>query len=287
MSVVTIDEQMKKDTSFDDVAAGSRPPVGRRYRPRQLLRLGVIGLLLVVGAVALGHWLVNRWTHVYVVDSRIAADVITMSSEVEGRVTALAVVAGDRVAQGDLLVAIENRRARLELQRIDAEIARIEALQSELRAQQDMIRRQVASKLEAARAELAAGEADHRASEAELAQARSDYERVNSLFDRGVVASQRFEQVQMRFASAEQQELHAAAEIERARAALAITEAEEAQIAVLERKVATLDAEKMARVAHREQQLIDLDHCELRAPFDGVVDQSSTSASMSPRARAC
>jgi membrane fusion protein (multidrug efflux system) len=275
MSVVRIDEQMKKDASFEQQFEAPR---GRTifwsHRTRRLLRLGTIGLLLVVGIAALGHWLASRWTHVYVVDSRIAADVITMSSEVEGRVTSIAVVAGDRVARGDLLVSIESRQARLELQRIDAEIARIEALQSELRAQQDMTRRQLASKLEAARAELAAGEADHHASEAELQQARSDYERVSSLFDRGVVASQRFEQAQMRFASAEQQELHAAAEIDRARAALAVTEAEEAQIAVLDRKIATLDAEKAAQLARRAQQLIDLEHRELRAPFDGVIDQT-------------
>jgi membrane fusion protein (multidrug efflux system) len=275
MSVVRIDEQMKKDTSFEQlVEAPRRRTIFWSHRTRRLLRLGTIGLLLVVGIAALGHWLASRWTHVYVVDSRIAADVITMSSEVEGRVTSIEVVAGDRVARGDLLVSIESRQARLELQRIDAEIARIEALQSELRAQQDMTRRQLASKLEAARAELAAGEADHHASEAELQQARSDYERVSSLFDRGVVASQRFEQAQMRFASAEQQELHAAAEIDRARAALAVTEAEEAQIAVLDRKIATLDAEKAAQLARREQQLIDLEHRELRAPFDGVIDQT-------------
>jgi membrane fusion protein (multidrug efflux system) len=276
MSVVRIDEQMKKDASFEEhvEAAAPRTTVLRRCQTRLLLRFGTIGLLLLIAVAVFGHWLMNRWTHVYVVDSRIAADVITMSSEVEGRITAIPVVAGDRVAKGDLLVRIESRQADLELQRIDAEIARIEALQSELRAQQDMTRRQVASKLQAGEAELAAGEADHRASEAELERARSEYQRVSSLFDRGVVASQRFEDAQARFASAEQQELHAAAEINRARADLAVTKAEESQIAVLERQIATLDAEKTAEAAHRWQQLIDLEHRELRAPFDGVIDET-------------
>jgi membrane fusion protein (multidrug efflux system) len=204
--------------------------------------------------------------------------VITLSSEVAGRVTTVPVVAGDRVAKGDLLVAIESRQAQLLLQGIDAEVTRIEAEQSELRARQDMTREQVASKLVAAEAELAAGEADHRASEAELEQARAEYERVSSLFKSGVVASQRFEQAQARFTSAQQQELHSAAEIERARASRAVTKAEEAQIAVLDRQIATLDAEKAAQVARREHQLIDLEHRELRAPFDGVIDQTFVDA---------
>jgi membrane fusion protein (multidrug efflux system) len=187
VSVVRIDEQMRKDASFEGhvEATAPRTTVFRRHRTRLLLRFGAIGLLLLIAVAVAGHWLANRWTHVYVVDSRIAADVITMSSEVEGRVTAIPVVAGDRVAKGDLLVAIESREADLELQRIDAEIARIEALQSELRAQQDMVRQQLASKLQAGEAELTAGEADHRASEAELERARSEYQRVKSLFDRG------------------------------------------------------------------------------------------------------
>jgi membrane fusion protein (multidrug efflux system) len=141
-----------------------------------------------------------------------------------------------------------------------------------------MIRAQLASRLEAARAELAAGEAEHHASEAELERAQSEYQRVRSLFERGVVASQRFEEAQARFASAEQQELRAAAEINRARAALAVIEAGGAQIAVLDRQIATLDAETTAARAHRQQQQIDLEHRELHAPFDGVIDETFVDA---------
>ena len=215
MSAVTIDDEMKKASFENDVdTAPPRSAAARRFRLRLLLRFGAIGLLLVIGVAVLGHWLMDRWTHVYVNDSRIAADIVTLSSEVEGRITAIPVVAGDRVAAGDLLVRIDSRQADLELQRIDADIARIETSQSELRAQQDMIRRELSSKLKASKAELAAGEADHRASEAELERARSEYERVQSLFVRKVVASQRFEEAEARFSSAQQQELHTAAEID-------------------------------------------------------------------------
>src|SRR5690606_34696076 len=90
----------------------------------------------------------------------------------------------------------------------------------------------------------------------------------------GVVAAQRFEQARAQLASAEQRELHAAAEIDRARARLAVIEAERAQIAVLDRQIATLDDAKAGELARRKQQLIDLEHREIRAAFDGVVDQT-------------
>jgi membrane fusion protein (multidrug efflux system) len=276
MSVVKLEEQLKKGPSLEEQIEVPPPKSATFWtsRRRRLARFGTMGLLLVIGAAVLGHWLMDRWSHVYVVDSRVAANVVTLSSEVEGCVTVIPVVAGDRVARGDVLVGIESRQAQLLLDEIDAEVMRIEAEQNELRAQQDMTRTQVASKLQAAAAGLAAGEADHRASEAELEQARSEYDRVKSLFDRGVVASQRFEQAQARFTGAQQQELHTAAEIERARAGMAVTKAEESQIAVLDRQIATLDAEKTAQLARRNHQIIDLEHRDLRAPFDGVIDQT-------------
>jgi membrane fusion protein (multidrug efflux system) len=275
MSVVRIEDKARKEGRFEaQGAAPSRGALLRSYRVRRLLRFGTIGLLLLIGVAVLGHWRMNRWSHVYVVDSRIAADVITVSSEVEGRVTAIPVVAGDRVARGDLLVEIDSRQADLELQQIDAEITRIEAEQSQLRAQQDMIRRQVASRLEAARAELAGAEAEHRASEAELGMVRSDFERVSSLHEQGIVAAQRFEEVQAQLIGAQQRELHTAAEIKRAQASLAVTEADATQIAVLDRQIATLDAEKAAQVARRNEQLVDLEHRAIHAAFDGAIDET-------------
>src|SRR5918999_3977718 len=105
MSVLDIDDRMTKGAAFEEQVEAARPrgaPLGS-YRARRLLRLGIIGLLLLIGLAVLGHWLINRWTHVYVVDSRISADVITMSSEVEGRVTSIAVVPGDGAHKGELL----------------------------------------------------------------------------------------------------------------------------------------------------------------------------------------
>ena len=112
MSVVRIEEKARKEAAFEEQVAeararGARP---RSHRTRRILRFGTIGLLLLIGGAVLVHWLMDRWSHVYVADSHIAADVITVSSEVEGRVTAIPVVAGDRVARGDLLVGIDSRK---------------------------------------------------------------------------------------------------------------------------------------------------------------------------------
>ena len=253
----------------DDIEPGAAQP-GRRSR--RLVRLAMMGVLLLIGLAVLGHWLVNRWTHVYVSDSRIAANVVALGSEVAGRVTAIDVIAGDRVAKGDLLVRLDSRQAKLRLQELDAEAARIAAEQDQLRARQAMIRAQVGSRLEAGRAQIRSSEAEHRAAQAELGAARSDYERKRSLRQSGAVSVQQFEEVRAQYLTAQQNELRAAAGIESARAAMVVIESERAQVEVLDRQIAVLDAQRTALDARRDQQRVDLEDREVRAAFDGVVD---------------
>ena len=255
-----------------DVDSPVRQDGPRGGGPRRGVRMAIFGILVLAGLIALGNFLVNRWTHVYVNDSRIAANVVALGSEVTGRVTAVNVVAGDRVARGDLLVRLDSRQAQLRLQELDAEATRIAAEQAQLRAQQAMIQAGVRSRLDAGRAQVRASEAEHRATRAELDAARSDYERQSSLRRSGAVSMQQFEEVRAKHLTAQQKELRAAAEIESARAALAVIETEDAQVEVLDRQIAVLDAQRTSLDAKRAQQRVDLDDREVRAAFDGVVD---------------
>ena len=265
-----MDERARLERAPQDDIEAHAARSGRRSR--RLVRLAMMGVLLLVGVAVLGHWLVNRWTHVYVSDSRIAANVVALGSEVAGRVTAIDVIAGDRVAKGDLLVRLDSRQAKLRLQELDAEAARIAAEQDQLRAQQAMIRAQVGRRLEAGRAQIRSSEAEHRAAQAELGAARSDYERKRSLRQSGAVSVQQFEEVRAQYLTAQQNELRAAAGIESARAAMVVIESERAQVEVLDRQIAVLDAQRTALDARRDQQRVDLEDREVRAAFDGVVD---------------
>lgn len=266
---ITNDEQPPKHSNSEAVAR----PVSSSPRRRRAVRSGLIALVVVVGALLIGRWLLYRTSHVYTVDSRIAAREVTVSSAVDGRVIAMQVLAGDKVAAGDLLVGIESRQSRLELQRINSEITRIEAEMSRLAAQQAMIGEQVASRLQAGQAALAAAEANHRASQAVLDNVQSHYERTESMYGRGLISSELFEDAGQQLVNAEQQELRAMAGIKTARAELAVTRSGKAQIAVLDRQIAALEAGKSAQVARMKQQRIDLDRRRVSAAFDGVIDQ--------------
>jgi membrane fusion protein (multidrug efflux system) len=249
--------------------------------PRSAPRLrGRTARLLVAAAAAVAlaalvaHWLAQRWSHVAIDDARVAGSLVTVSSEVGGRVDAVRVVVGDTVAKGDLLVAIDPGEAELELQGLEAQIAGLAAHQDQLRAQQQMIRTQVASSLAAGRAQIAAAEANHKASEAALRNAESRFDRVSALASRQVVAAQDLDAAREERDTVRQQELATAAAIQVARANLAVSQAEEGQIAILDRQIATLDAEASALAAQRDRARLDVSHHEMRAAFDGVIDST-------------
>ena len=253
--------------------AGSRPA---KRRPRALPSMRTLGMLAaaVVALVLLGTWLAHRAAHIHVTDSRIAAHVIAVSSEVSGKVTAIPVLPGDRVSRGDLLVAVDTSEATLELRELDARIAGIDAQQAQLRAQQQMVRDQLRSRSAAARSQLEAALAERRQREAELETAQAEYDRLRALFKENAVSVQRLEATRTQYIGAEQQKLRAEAAVRAAQANLAELEAEQEQIVVIDRQIAALESSKAALVAERERRRIDLDKRQIRAEIDGVIDQT-------------
>jgi membrane fusion protein (multidrug efflux system) len=266
--------ELVKDSEIEERREETPPPrpeAGRRRGKGSLPVL--ISLAALVAAVLVAWpWLAARWTHVAIDDARVAANLVTVSSEVSGRVTSVPVIVGDRVAKGQVLATIDAEQVSLELTALDAQIAGVASQQDQLRAQQEMIRTQVEAKLAAGRTQVAAAEAAHRASEATLTNARSRFERISRLAESNVTSEQAREEAQAALTTALEQERVAAAGIDTAKANVEVAQAEAAQIAVLERQIATLEAQKDALAAQRDQKRVDLARREVRAGFDGVVD---------------
>lgn len=272
------DENEQAERLKPEVAPAASETAKRRTSGRSMrggrAKLLVLVVGIVVAALVIWPWLAHRWSHVAINDSRIAANLVTVGSEVSGRVVSIDVIAGDQVKKGDLLASIDSETARLELSALDAQIEGVNAQQAQLQAQQDMVRTQVAAKLAAGEAQLTAAEANHRASQASLTNASSRFERVNRLASSKVTSEQTLEEAQATLSTATEQEKSAAAAIMMARANLDVARSEEAQIAVLDRQIAVLESQKAALVAQRGQKEVDLGRREIRAQFDGVIDST-------------
>jgi membrane fusion protein (multidrug efflux system) len=253
----------------------ARPSAGGGTR----LARRVVALTLAAGLAAYGATLLAaRLARVHIDDARIGAEMVTVSSEVSGRVTEIAVIAGDAVSRGAVMLRIDRAQAELELRVLEAQLAGLRSQRAQIQAQQEMIRAQVASRLEAATAQASAAEAAHRSSRAALEKARAQFARISALMDRAVMSRQIFEDAQATLQMAQQQESAALAGIELARANRGAIQAEEAQIAVLGHQIATLATQEAALTAQGEQKRIELAKRDIVAAFTGVVDATFVDA---------
>ncbi len=256
------------------VPAG-RPARVERLKSRRFLIILAVALAILVGGAL---WLHERSKHVYANDARVAAHVVAVSSEVAGRLDGLNVVPGQRVRKGQLLARIEPRDARFSLAEAQANLAGLDAQEQQIRVQQVAIRSRVGEATVASDAGVRAAEAELGVRRAELAAAQRNFERSRPLLDRGFVSRSRFDEDQARLRAAQQNVERAQAQIGSARANVGVTRSENDQIAVLEEQIEAIRAQKKALQASLGQRRLDLARTEIRAQFDGIIDQTFVDA---------
>ena len=251
-------------------------PVRRKpwQRIGRQLRLLAALAAVIAGLYVLGDWIHNRFTHVYIDDARIGADVISISSRVSGLVTSLHVVTGKTVKVGDTLVRIDDRDARLRLAELDARLMSIDAERGRLTAQKQLIDLRTSSqytmhesRIEAAKAALAGRKLD-------LDLARTDFRRTKTLNERKVVSRQRLDEKRAVYRVAEQAYQQARAEVSAANAGLLGAAADRQQLEVLDREITALSHQKAELTAQRDRQGLDLGDRVIRSPINGVVDRT-------------
>jgi HlyD family secretion protein len=244
---------------------------------------------------------------------------VEVRSRATGTVAALRVQEGDRVSQGQLLAAIDDRDARAELERSEAQLtsatARHQQSHSQLaatRAQNAARVSQAESSLATARARLAQVLAGTRPEELEQAKeaqrqaelsaelARQNLERTRDLFNGGLVARSQLDQVQnqhdvaqaqLRAAQARVRQLQAGsraeeiaivrAQVREAEDALAQVRAARLQENVLAADVAAAEAQVRTARAQAAQSRDRAAEARITAPIAGIISRLPVQAGQS------
>ena len=132
-----------------------------RLSPRARKRLLVASLALVVVGAAV--WLRRRWYHITENDAKVLADMVTISSRVDGWVDARSVTDGDAVAPGQELVRLDRRETALEQEALRARLESLRLESERLTAQLAVTQGSTATDVDPSRARYHAAAAAMRA----------------------------------------------------------------------------------------------------------------------------
>jgi membrane fusion protein (multidrug efflux system) len=277
--------QTAQEKTLDTVNPGPLETVDYQSRQSRRLKIGrilrncALGIAALGGLFLLGDWINDRFSHVYVDDARITADVISVSSRVSGWITKISVSEGDVVKAGDVLVAIDNREAKLRLTELNSRLLSIEAERDRLRAEKQMVDRQTSSQYAMRKSQLRAVQAALSGRQSDLDLARTDFQRTRKLLARKVVSRQRWEERRKTFRVAEQAYQQALAEVAAAKASLVEASADRERLLVLDRELAALIHQKTEIQAQYDRQILDMGDRVIRSPVDGVIDKKFVNAS--------
>ncbi|WP_411292021.1 HlyD family secretion protein [Sphingorhabdus sp.] len=214
-------------------------------KPRRFARLVLLGSvpLVLVGA-ATAYYIVNDH-YVSTDNAYVQQDKVSISAEVGGRITEVAVHENDVVKEGDLLFRIDPAPYRIAIDQADAAIAaaqvRVTALQTEYQT--------TGVDIESAREDVAFYE--------------KEYGRQSSLMQDGFTTRARLQAAEHALSDARSRVATAQADATKARAALATGSA-----------APGINPAIKAGQAQREQAMLNLSRTEVRAPVAGVVSQA-------------
>ncbi|MFP6747840.1 MAG: HlyD family secretion protein [Alphaproteobacteria bacterium] len=277
------DQRTDPDGASDNVAdtvANDEPGQTEGGLPSRSsgLRRGIGRFLLMaavlVGIAGLSYWVYGRYTNVVIYDARIKADMVMISSRIDGWVTKVPASEGLTVARNDPLVMIDGRATVLLLREIDSQRKSVHAERQQIEAEVRMIDQQTRGRFEASRAALNASKAAKAGMDTELEQVRNDFERGQSLLAKKVISRQRWESLRTAYRMAGQEVLKAQADVARANAAVMEAQGDRQRMDVLRGRIASLGFDEERLTTQLERQRLDLSDRTIKAPSIGTIDRT-------------
>src|SRR4029077_1567408 len=227
-----------------NTASATPPSKGNQWRK---VAAQLVGILVVLGAVALTFWVWNiTERHPRTDDATARANVVGIAPRVRGQIARLNVQDNQSVAAGDVLFEIDADDYRLALEKAKAALATLDQQIEVARSQDAQLKFQVK-----------AAEAGVERAKAELKQAGDTLARLQPLLTNG-------------FAKADDVD-RATTATHVAAAALAAQEQQLNQAQAALSALATLTAQRAGAVAAVDLAALELSYCKVVAPFPGRV----------------
>ncbi|MCU4568018.1 EmrA/EmrK family multidrug efflux transporter periplasmic adaptor subunit [Acinetobacter radioresistens] len=246
-------------------SSGDLPPPNKR---KKLLK--IVAILFIVAVLIYALWMYFASRSVSTDNAYVGADTAQITSMVSGQVTEVLVKDTQQVKQGDVLVRIDPRDAKIALAQAQAELAKAKRQYNQTSANSQSLNSQVSVRAD----EIASAQAQVKKAEADLAKAQADYERRRKLSETGAISKEEMSSARTVLDTARASLTLAQAGLSQAeanrKAAQSTLAANEALIrGATERSTPDV----LIAQARVEQAMLDLERTEVHAPLDGVVSR--------------
>ncbi|MFT4631931.1 MAG: membrane fusion protein (multidrug efflux system) [Candidatus Pseudothioglobus sp.] len=235
-------------------------------------------LTLVLGSLWLGWWFFERTGFVFVNDARVAADMISISSRIPGRVTYLDAREGQIVEAEEQLAMIDDDQIRLQIESIEASLTTLNAEYQRQQKQLVMTQRRVESNVKTKQSQLTVSVTALKEAETNLTQSGLDLQRASTLHNDKLISDDLWERNNLTHQTNQQRHQRRAAEVETARAEILKAQAAEAELGVIDAEL-LITRTRQNKLAIDKQQLLksQADH-QIKSPIHGVVDETFVNA---------
>jgi len=242
-------------------------PSRRRF---VIIRVALAALVLsVLTPIAL--WIGYRTSYVVARQAIVRGHIAQVGSLVDGLVTSVEVLEGDRVEAGQILVRLDEYRYRAN---VDRAKSRLERAKLNLEVEQLAIAvddKRKGSSVQKALASVAAARAELKSAESRAEGAKATRDQRAKLSGEGALPSDELRDSETRLADTKAQAEAARAELIASYASLRRAEIEYEGIAVTRERIRVLEVEVAQREAELEAAQERLDATIIRAPSAGAV----------------
>ena len=234
--------------------------------------LGFFALILILAAILYGIWAIFFNHSVTTDNAYVGAETAQITSMVNGQVAGVLVKDTQQVKQGDVLVRIDERDAKIQLAQAQAELAKAQRQYKQSQANSSSLNSQVVVRND----EITSAQAQVTKAQADFDRATLELKRRNELAASGAISKEELSKAQSAVSTAK-------ASLDLAQAGLAQAtssrKAAESTLAANEALIQGVNESSTPDVlvaqAHVEQAKLDLDRTVIRAPVDGVVTRKN------------
>jgi HlyD family secretion protein len=233
----------------------------------------VLILAVVATAVASGlFYMLAGHSRQIVLTGIVTTDEVIVSPEIQGRLQQLLVKEGDVVTNGQLLAVIQPQEWKADeafyASGVQQSTAQLTQAGSDLRFQQA----QTSNQIWQAQATLAATEAQMKQAQADLENSRLTFEREKPLYEQGIEPKGTYDQTRTAYDAAKAHEESLAKQVQAARAAVGLAEANKEQVESRKAALAATRHQLEGASAQQQKASVRLGYTEIHAPLAGIVD---------------